>query len=290
LPPDPATGLSETSALTGMVDGEDRPLFVLGGSGPSAGCLGHGGTGESPKGLVRLTESGRSDSSFGHGDAFRAITGSGSFPTLALDGADQPVVGVGRTESFAGGCGRGTTIYRFDENGRPTAGFGIDGRRVFKSFHLGLVEDSGALVLDERVGRTLELARIRANGTFDRAFGSRGVARLRLPVRVGLHVSPAGVDADGRLLLAGFIGSATSEPEKGQPPSSFAVSRVSSSGKIDRTFGKDGWIFKKVPVPFELTSAKASFDGHGRLLVAGIGTQPGQLDGAFITARFLLGP
>ena len=284
------TGLTSASALSGRVDSEGRPLFVAASAGPVGGCLGHGGIGTVPRALVRLTESGQADPTFGAGDGISPFEGSGSFPFLGLDAADQPAVGVGRVGSFAAACGEGTTVYRFGSAGEPLAGFGPAGAVEFSSVHLGLVERSGALLLSERIGRVLKLVETGPEGSPDPAFGTAGVAKLPLPVKVGLHLSPAGVDSKGRILLAGFVGSPISEPAKGQPKqSSFVVARLHPDGELDRSFGKNGWIFSPLPDPLELTSTQATVDSKGRLLVAGTVTKPHHLDGAFAVARYLLG-
>lgn len=170
----------------------------------------------------------------------------------------------------------------------PPSGQG--GAREFGSVHLGLVEPSGALILDERIGRTLKLVEVDAEGNPDPGFGEAGVAKVHLPATVGLHLNPAAVDAKGRILLAGFVGSPISAPEKGRPRSSFVVARLLPDGKVDRSFGRNGWIFSRLPGHRELIAAQATLDPKGRLLVGGIVTKPHHLDGAFVVARYLLGP
>jgi uncharacterized delta-60 repeat protein len=289
MPLEEGTGLSSASALTGKVDSENRPLFVAASVGPVGGCLGHGGVGVVPRAVVRLTESGQADPTFGAGDGISPLEGSGSFPFLGSDAADQPAVGVGRVGSFAAACGEGTTVYRFGAAGEPLASFGPAGALDFSSVHLGLIEPSGAMVLSDQYGRTLKLVEVDPEGNADQSFGEAGVAKVRLPVKVGLHLRPAAVDTKGRILLAGFVGSPISKPAKGQPRSSFVVARLLADGKIDRSFGKDGWIFSRLPDPLELVSTQASLDPKGRLLVAGILTRPHHLNGAFAVARYLLG-
>jgi uncharacterized delta-60 repeat protein len=294
MPEGEADGLTSATALTGRVDSSGRPLFVVGSSGSVGGCLGHGGTGTVPRGLVRLTESGQPDPSFGagagDGDGVSPLEGSGAFPFLGLDAVDQPTVGVGRVGSFAASCGVGTTVYRFGAEGEPLATFGPAGAREFSAVHLGLVEPSGAMVLGDQYGGTLKLVDVDPEGNAAPGFGEAGVAKVHLPVKVGLHLGPAAVDAKGRILLAGFVGSPVSEPAKGQPRSSFVVARLLPDGEVDRSFGQKGWIFSRLPGRLELTSAQASLDSKGRLLVAGTVTKPRHLDGAFILARYLLGP
>jgi len=288
MPVDEGTGLSDAAALTGRVDSRNRPLFVVGTVALISSCLGHAGSGAIPRALIRLTESGRPDTTFGAGDGISPVEGVGSFPFLGIDAADQPAVGV---ESFAAGpCDIGTRVYRFGAEGEPLAAFGPGGAREFGSVHLGLVEPSGALILDERIGRTLKLVEVDVEGNPDPGFGEAGVAKVHLLATVGLHLNPAAVDAKGRILLAGFVGSPISAPEKDRPRSSFVVARLLPDGKVDRSFGRNGWIFSRLSGHRELISAQSTLDPKGRLLVGGIVTKPHHLDGAFVVARYLLGP
>jgi uncharacterized delta-60 repeat protein len=288
MPAEEGTGLTSATALTGRVDSRDRPLFVAGTAAIISSCLGHGGSGAVPQVLVRLTESGQPDTAFGAGDGISPLEGVGTFPFLGIDAADRPAVGV---ESFAAGpCDIGTRVYRFGTECEPLAAFGPGGAREFSSVHLGLVEPSGAILLGGRYGRTLKLVEVDPEGNPVPGFGEAGVAKVRLPVKVGLHLGPAAVDAKGRILLAGFVGSPISAPKKGQPRSSFVLARLLPDGSVDHSFGRHGWLFTHLPGRRELISTQATLDPKGRLLIAGIVTRPHHLDGAFTVARYLLGP
>jgi uncharacterized delta-60 repeat protein len=292
--PDPAVGLTRATALTGRVDSAGRLVFVAGAEGLFAACEGHGEGGVQPQELVRLTEAGQPDPGFGTGNGISPIVGAGNTRSLffGLAEGDQPVVGVARggiTEAEK--CGFGTTVHRFGPAGEPLSSFGPEGAREFPTAHVGLVEPSGAMILIAYRGRrTLRLIAIGPEGSPEPGFGAGGAANVRLPSVVGLHTELAGVDAKGRLLLAGYVGSPTSEPEKGQPRSSFVVARLLPDGRPDPSFGKHGWLFTHLPGRRELTSTDATLDPEGRLLLGGIVTKPKQHEGAFTVARFLLGP
>ena len=281
------TDIPMVAALAGRVDSRGRPVFIAGVMSFTSGCYGKPGTDYRPRAVVRLTESGRPDSSFGSGDGISLLQGTTSFPGLAIDGDDRPVAGVGPREE----CKGGATIYRLRRDGRRLTGFGSDGVRSYKGLSLAFVEPSGAMVLSGRRGQALQVARVRADGSLDAGFGRDGSARVHLPVKVGLHLRPAAVDRDGRILLAGFVGSPDGSPAKRQPKhSSFVVARLLPDGKLDRSFGNRGWIFTRFPRPLEVTSAQATLDPQGRLLVAGSVVKPHQGDGAFAVARYLLVP
>lgn len=185
-------------------------------SSATHGCYAHGGIGSRPRAVVRLTESGQPDPTFGGGDGVSPIEGSTSFPGLAIDGDDRPVVSAGRIGSPTAECQFGTTLYRLGENGERLTGFGSDGIRVFKRLNLAVLEPSGAMILSYRRDQTLSVARLRRDGRRDESFGKGGMAKVHLPLEVGFHVRPVAVDARGRILLAGFIGSPVAVPAKRQ--------------------------------------------------------------------------
>lgn len=284
--PESTSGLTRVSSLAGGVDSIGRPVFVAGSPSPGGGCEAKPTVIPQPVAVARLTESGQLDPTFGGGDGVVPISGSGSSPALATAGTEETVVGVGREGSFKASCGIGTTIYRLGGGGEPVAGFGPGGRRSFKVLKLSLVEPSGSLILAGQVGRTLTLSRVLGNGAVDRGFGTGGTANVVLPLATGIHVRPAALDSQGRILLAGYVASPRSGPSK---PSSFVVGRLLPDGTIDRGFGKEGWIFTRLPRPLQLISARATFDSEGRLLVGGVVTRPGHSVGAFAVARYLFG-
>jgi uncharacterized delta-60 repeat protein len=283
--PESTSGLVRVNALAGGVDSEGRPVLVVGSPSPGGGCLSKPSVESHPVAVARLSEAGQLDPTFGGGDGVSPISGSGLSPVLKVAG-EESVVGVGRVGSLSASCGVGTTIYRLGAGGEPVLGFGPGGRRVFRHLRLSLVEPSGSLILSGQARRTLTLSRVLADGVVDPGFGQGGTVKVQLPLKTGIHIRPATVDPQGRLLLAGFVASPRSGPPR---QSSFVVGRLLSDGRLDRSFGKEGWIFTRLPRRLELISARAALDPQGRLLVGGIVTKPGHPDGAFVVARYLLG-
>lgn len=282
---EPTAGLTRVSAMKGAVDSEGRPVLVAGSPSPGGGCLAKPTVEPHPVAVARLTESGQLDATFGGGGVV-PISGSGSSPVLKTAGAGETIVGVGRIGGLKASCGVGTTIYRFGPGGEGVAGFGPGGHRAFSRLKLSLVEPSGSLILSGQAGRTLTLSRILGGGSPDGAFGRGGTAKIELPLRSGIHVRPAAVDPQGRILLAGFVASPRSGPPR---RSSFVVGRLLPGGRLDRSFGNKGWIFTRLPGQLELISAPATLDPEGRLLVGGVVRRAGRADGAFAVARYLLG-
>jgi uncharacterized delta-60 repeat protein len=253
IAPERQTGFPRISVMSGRVDSTNRPVFVVGADEPAPGCEGHGSVTPSPRAVVRLTSAGLSDPAF-DGGGTTPIFGVGEALTFALDGRGRPVVAVGRGGSYAADCGEGSVLYRLRGDGRSMTSFGPHGKREFKTMHLAVVEPSGATILSVRRGRTLEVASVRPDGVRDRKFGHGGVARIRLPSESGLRIRPAAVDSRGRVLLAGHRRS----------PGSFVVGRLLPDGKLDRPFGKNGWIHARLPKGQEVSDSTAALDSKGR--------------------------
>jgi hypothetical protein len=137
----------------------------------------------------------------------------------------------------------------------------------------------------------LGVAELSPNGGAETTIGDDGVTDLRLPFDVRLHVEPVAIDGQGRILLAGFVGSPIASPAKRrQHPSAFVVGRLRPDGRIDTGFGHGGWLIDRLPDGLEATSAGAALDSDGRLLVAGTVIEPPSRRGGFAVARYLLGP
>lgn len=265
------------SALVGSVDSRDRPVLVVGVTEVFGGCYSKGGQLTMyPRAVVRLTEAGETDRSFGGGDGLAPVTGFTEFPGLGIDGRDQPVVSVGSLVRPEPECRRGTTLIRLREDGQRMRGFGPRGTQAFKRADFSFVARSGAIFLADPHRRTLRITRLRPSGRLDSGFGRGGTAGVRLPLAVGNHVSPVAADAEGRVLLAGFLGrdEPFSGPKKGPRHPSLA----------------GGWIITAVPEPLEVTSTAATLDAQGRLLLAAAVTAPDQPQGGYLLARYLLGP
>jgi hypothetical protein len=158
--------------------------------------------------------------------------------------------------------------------------------RSFKRLHLAALEPSGRVIVDRRQGHTLTLKRLSPSGSPQPNFGSGGVAKIRLPARSGLHVSTVLVDEQARVLIVGFVEGNRAEHQR----AALIVARVLANGKLDRDFGADGWVTTAFPRSLKFTSAQAKLDAQGRLVVAGAAAMPGNSDGGYLVARYLLGP
>jgi uncharacterized delta-60 repeat protein len=279
--------MPQTDALAGTVDSEGRPVFIVGAAAIELGCHA-GAVTHFPEALVRLTEAGAFDPTFGR-DGLAPITGSTRSPTLRLDARDRPAIRLGQYVEPDLNCRAGTALARLDANGQGLAGFGSRGIEALeRNLDLDFVAPAGAMFLDHVKGRTLEVVRIGLSGHPDGGFGDGGTAKVRLAV--GAHVHPVGVDAKGRVLLAGFIGRGPypSIGPKGLKPT-LLVGRLRRDGRLDKSFGQGGWIRDPVPGALEVGASTAEIDPQGRLLLAATVTARGQSSGGYLLARFLLG-
>ena len=156
--------------------------------------------------------------------------------------------------------------------------------------HLAVVQASGATVLVEGRGSTIEIERLRPNGSREGGFGHRGIAVVHLPRTASSHVVPAAVDDCGRILLVGDADSIDPGRKGRVGQSSLVVGRLLPNGRLDRSFGKDGWVFSRLPKSLRVLDTDAALDTKGRLLVGGLVTdQRSNDDDEFIVARYLVG-
>jgi hypothetical protein len=273
-------------ALTGTVDSQDRPVIALGATEPVGGCYAKGGPGIETRAVVRLTEAGLPDASFGKGGV--ALTrGTARFPVLGLASGDQPVVDVGPTGGREPECRRGATVIRLDENGARLAGYGRNGARRVEAFSLALVEPSGASLLSYERRHTLELRQLGRGGGEDRSFGDDGLDKLARPGARGASVRPVAVDSQGRILMVGSIG-AQKQRTKHVGRSALVVGRLLASGRPDPSFGEGGWIFTRFAPGVEIEGAAGTLDAQGRLLVSAVTRSAKEELGGYVLARYLL--
>jgi uncharacterized delta-60 repeat protein len=291
IPPHLESEFPTTGIMAATVDSRNRPVLLADVQDGSSGCYAHGGIGPKPVAVVRLTESGALDPSFGKGGRTR-IEGSGSFvdPIIGLDAEDGPAVAVGRTGSYKGECGVGRFVYRLRADGSRLGSFGAKGLRSFQRLELDLVTPSGALILSRRHGSTLGIVRVRPNGDRDKAFGKAGVDAIHLSSRVDQEYGPVAVDSAGRIILAGAAGPPLKTPlPRRSRLNSLVVGRLLPDGRPDPTFGTKGTLYARIPGPPRVTDLRAALDPQGRLLVGATTIEAGEAAPGFLLARFLLG-
>lgn len=278
----------QATALVGAVDSRNRPVFVAGTAAIQLGCQA-GAVTQFPGAVVRLDEAGAPDPSFG-GDGVVSISGSTGAPGLALDAAGRPALDLGPYPQPRLSCRAGTALGRLGADGEKLTGFGRHGIvSLRRNLNLAFATRSGGMVLDHRKGRTFEVVRVGLSGHPDNLFGDGGTANVQLPPAA--HLAAVGIDAKGRILLAGHVGPNQFGPQPkgtaGVKPA-LIVGRLLPNGGLDRSFGARGWVRAPVPGSLRVSATAATLDPQGRLLLAATITAPGSTSGGYLLARFLL--
>jgi uncharacterized delta-60 repeat protein len=212
--------------------------------------------------IARLTPSGALDSSFGTDGVVSSTFGScQAQPGAAYVQPDGKVVVAGvRT------CG-GILVARYDGDGSLDPTFGSNG--VGLATPLGasgsiwtvdsMAIDASGRVLVEGLAVGVStyhyVARLTAAGVLDDTFGNHGIAYPDIPT-----VNTMSVDANGKILLAGFV-----------------LARLNDNGSLDPTFiNRGGWAYLTQPVvPGGTGGAPYAFgkaigvDSDGRIVIVG---------------------
>ena len=143
------------------------------------------------------------------------------------------------------------------------------------------VQNDGKIVVAGSIqssGRTFMLAaRFNSDGTIDPTFNGSGFLTVDFGSGLDAQANCVKVDSSGRIVIAGFV---TAPPN---PASSFAVARITATGKLDTTFSSDG----RATVDFgqEAVINGLAVMSDGRVVVGGF-TRSGGDSGEFAVARF----
>jgi uncharacterized delta-60 repeat protein len=213
------------------------------------------GGGQADVAVVRYERDGRLDTGFGdRGKVLVPVRSAGMHVGLAV---------VADGKILAGG----PTLVRLTRDGRLDRTFGARGQAVNGFAWTLAVQRDGAIVVAGEAADRFRIARYAANGRLDRRFGLRGSATADFgsdKVRPATDYPTAVlVQPDQRLVV---IGTAT---ECGMCDlAHFALARFTTSGRLDRSFGRVG----VVETEFGQTYARA-MDGaiqpDGRIVAAG---------------------
>ena len=234
--------------------------------------------------LARYNSDGSLDTSF-DGDG-KLTTKFGSSVTgnerVVLQPDGKILVGGTNSADFA--------LARYNIDGSLDATFDSDGK-VTTNFGSGSYVAGGAIAL-QKDGKILRgggysanfgpstdfaLARYNADGSLDTSFDGDG----KLTTNFGSATASANsatIQADGKILLAGYIGTA------GGVSQDFALARYNIDGSLDATFDSDG----KVTTNFGASSTGNSVivQSDGKILVGGSIATGGSDGGDFALARY----
>jgi uncharacterized delta-60 repeat protein len=192
---------------------------------------------------------GDADRSFGTAGTVETTIGTESAATeLAL----QP---DGRIVVHGSSRPGGSTLARYDPNGRLDAGFGaggiVTGQHSFAS-GLALQPDGKILVSTQLSGQRTALLRYERDGTLDPGFGSAGLATGPRGGARALAVQP-----DGKIVAVGTAADAYA----------FQVARFNTDGSLDTGFGTGGAV--QTVFGYSAVAATVALKPDGRIVVAG---------------------
>ncbi|HEX7814507.1 delta-60 repeat domain-containing protein [Dyella sp.] len=219
--------------------------------------------------LARYTSSGQLDTSF-NGTGKVTTTPSGSCPgqahALALQADGKIVVAGTSCPNF--NSTRNFTIYRYNTDGSLDSTFGSSGKATI-NFYAGASEAYAVAVQGNSIwvagyaGSSFALARLTSTGTLDYSFGS-GSGSVTSAVGTGSAVANSLViQADGKPVLAGYASSTGTV---------FALTRYTTTGALDTTFGTGGKVLTHVGGTFSGNASIATslaVQGDGNLVAAG---------------------
>ncbi|QDU18781.1 tandem-95 repeat protein [Urbifossiella limnaea] len=199
-------------------------------------------------------------------------------------GADGKLVVAGTAGTV--GSNADFSVRRFNPNGTTDTTFGSSGyvqlNPVGASDQVeavlvqpdGMVVVAGSGVTTGTTTGEMVVVRLRANGTLDATgFGTGGVVRLTFGSGVAAGVLDAALQADGKVVLSGFIGT------------DFAVVRLNADGSPDATFGTGGVVRTAA-----LSAAGAKAHGvavapDGKIVAVGVDGE-GTASSVLVVARY----
>jgi uncharacterized delta-60 repeat protein len=244
--------------------------------------------------VTRYNPDGSLDGTFGSGGKAVFDYNSGLFlypSALSVDGSGRILVAGGSSAYYNGSF----VVLRLNADGSPDTNFGQGGRATLPNFGTGgfftdaiasgvAVDSSGHVVLAGTAFTSFSLgggagprfaaARLNADGTLDRSFGTGGETIVNYgtqgPNNYEYDIAAGvAVDASGHIVVAGTASGFIYDQFHNQPPS-FAVTRLNGDGSPDQSFGSGGKTTFSFGTPYEYDSvAGVALDASGRIVVAG---------------------
>jgi uncharacterized delta-60 repeat protein len=221
--------------------------------------------------VARYTTTGSHDNSFS-GDGKASIDLYGDHDA-AFSAALQPngkivlggltIVGADRNFGLARLNTNGTLDMTFSGDGKQQSSFGTDDL----AYSVLIQKDAKIFLAGEAFNDSdydLGLARYNSDGSPDKTFDLDGLDLTFFPSDVPLIFASAAVQADGKLLAAGYV----QHKVAGSPGNmDFAVARYLPNGSLDNTFNGSG----KLTVNFGYSDAASAISvlSDGKILIAG---------------------
>jgi uncharacterized delta-60 repeat protein len=233
-----------------------------------------------PSEMARFTSSGQPDSTFGSGGTINlAYPG----PTqIAVDLGGKILVASGepaRLVNQAQPAPQAGTLTRYNSNGTIDKTFGSSGTAAsLASASAVLLQSDGKIVIAGSLTSKLNapptgddvgfgIVRYSSNGSIDKSFGSGGVAIADFGVNAPVSGAFAlAIQSNGDLIAAGSAGGTIVD---NKIVSSFGLTRFTSAGKVDTTFGSKGRVITTVASGQYSWVSSLAIQSDGKIVATG---------------------
>jgi uncharacterized delta-60 repeat protein len=231
--------------------------------------------------LARYGVGGRLDPSFGQGGSVLAEFGTGVVANAVTARADGKILVAGDV-ALAGHDHTEFVLARYTDHGRPDPSFGTGGT-VFdpgSAANAVATQPDGKIIVAGSSAGGLALVRYTDRGRLDPSFGTGGKVVTALGSSRAVWARAIALQPDGKIVAAGGI-------DMGGH-GYFAIARFTADGKLDPSFGHDGWAI--TAISWWGDAYGVVFQADGKLVVAGMGgdqyalaryTADGKLDPSF---------
>jgi uncharacterized delta-60 repeat protein len=250
-----------------------------------------------PSLMARYTTSGQLDTSFGSGGLVNLQYGTPSQVAVQSNGKILVTSsGFGKIV-FGAPAAQTGSIARYNSNGTIDTTFGAAGMAASVASASALVlQGDGKILVAGAITSKLNapltandigfgVVRYNANGSIDGSFGTRGVAITDF----GATANDSGafavaVQSTGDIVAAGAAGVSSSATFTS---SSFGLTRYTSAGKIDTTFGTNGIVITAINTGNVVSVINAlAIQSDGKIVVAGTSTLDIEFETGYV-ARYL---
>jgi uncharacterized delta-60 repeat protein len=242
--------------------------------------------------LVRYTEDGQLDPSFGSGGMVFTSFASSSFYVQAAQAvavqADGKIVAAGAT----GTAGSSFALARYLPDGQLDPTFGSGGKVVaggggddFSFAYALAIQPDGKIVAAGSTGPRFlgpVVVRYTPSGGLDASFGRGGIAGIG----DANGASAVVLDRRGRIVLAGDANRGVYGRRSFHEEYYVAVVRYTPAGRLDATFGRRGTALTRFPLSHDLLVTAVARQRTGKIVAAGGSWRNRKLRHDFLLVRY----
>jgi uncharacterized delta-60 repeat protein len=286
------------SAYEGGTDAavqSDGSMLVVGSIGTTSAAAGPVGDGF----VARYRRDGRADAQFGSGGVviLRRFQDDGYLDAQAVALLDDGRILVGGNSGVVYRDLNLATVALLRHDGTPETQLSPTGiaypglangilRELTRDTRTGRIYLAGSVLPQAGGSEEFFLMALRADLTRDDSFGEFGVARSSLRDGSQDLATSAVVDPHGRILLGGTALASPAPRARG----SFALARFLPNGRVDKAFGRRGWVRTTFGLGWNVARALL-LQPRGHLLAVGsnASAELGDTGPAITVARYRLG-